>query len=67
MKRNAVVELLLACSADPNLADQIGMTPLLVAAISGELTIVKTLLRSPRVDRNHVDDSGLSAIEHAEE
>jgi ankyrin repeat protein len=59
------VELLLAKGADVNLKDKNGRTPLLLAAESADVEIVKLLLdKGAKVDAKD-DDSGLTALHYA--
>ena len=62
--RQAVIELLIASSADPDLKDQAGLTPLMVATIASEHLIVRTLL-SANIARDACDDNGMTALVHA--
>jgi len=64
-QRCAVVDMLLEGRADVNLADQLGMTPLIVASIAGEVEIARLLLEAPNVRRGIRDASGQTAFEHA--
>ena len=62
--RQAVIELLVASSADPDLKDQAGLTPLMVATIASEHLVVRTLL-SANIARDACDDNGMTALAHA--
>jgi len=62
--RQAVIELLIASSADPDLKDQAGLTPLMVATIASEHLVVRTLL-SANIARDACDDNGMTALAHA--
>lgn len=53
---------LLARHADPNAQDMSGMTPLLVACEQGFLKIAKRLLDNPRVEIDHRECAGATAL-----
>ena len=59
--RQAVIELLIASNADPDLKDQAGLTPLMVATIASEHLVVRTLL-SANITRDACDDNGMTAL-----
>ena len=58
--RQAVVQRLMAAEADPNVQDQLGLSALMVAAISGEAECVRCLMQGgARSDL--LEDNGYSA------
>ena len=60
--RLAVVDLLLACGADPNCQDADGSTALMTAAEHGYVDVVKVLIQDPRTDPHLVDSEGSTAL-----
>ena len=60
------VDLLISRGADVNARMVRGITPLMRAAIVGNLTGVKALLRCKKVDVNACDDTDKTALDHAE-
>ncbi|ETO09291.1 ankyrin-repeat-containing protein [Reticulomyxa filosa] len=60
------VELLIAAKADLNIKNALGLTPLALACLNGDLSIVKILLHS-NADVNIQDNDGKTAYLHAKE
>ncbi len=59
-----VFHLLLECGADVNATSRIGLTPLIMAAITGRVEIIHTLL-DRGADATHTDDKGKTALDWA--
>lgn len=56
--RAECVALLLKHGADPNVRDQLGQVPLMLAAKSGMKKVLDHLLECPKTDRHAVDPAG---------
>lgn len=67
--RGRIVRLLLNVSrpVDPNSVDENGQTPLLNAALFGDLDVVELLLDAPGIDPQFKDSEGRTPLELAEE
>ncbi len=59
-----VFHLLLESGADLNATSRIGLTPLIMAAITGRVEIIRTLL-DRGADATHTDDKGKTALDWA--
>ena len=57
-----IVEVLIKRGADVNLALHTGTTPLVFAAHSGHIEVVRVLLRVPAIEVNHMTKSAITAL-----
>ena len=57
-----IVEVLIKRGADVNLALDTGTTPLVFAAHSGHIEVVRVLLRAPAIEVNHMTKSAITAL-----
>jgi len=64
-KRSQVRDLLLAAKVDPNLSDNMGITPLMAAAYEGDFKSVEHLLAFPDIDLFKLDWAGKSVFDYA--
>ena len=60
-----VMSELLAQGSDACCTDVRGMTPLYVASVKGHLEVVQLLLQQPRVEVDHVADTGRTSLHEA--
>lgn len=60
------VQVLLDASADANIPDNEGCTPLMIAALEGDTEIASMLLQSGNADPNRVDEEGRDAMWYAD-
>ncbi|KAL4805681.1 ankyrin repeat-containing domain protein [Aspergillus unguis] len=60
-----VHQLLNKSTADPNVSDEDGRTPLWWAAYDGDQLLVRSLLDNPRTERHRRDNSGRAAVDAA--